>query len=194
MPGGCCWFCFGVFDEIPGDEMSAAPSPYRGGVSNKTVYVLLGVAAVIFVLCGGGLLGLAAMRFMKDEPPVYEGGGARKSRGTIPSPEDSSGLNEDKVRDFFFEELKENKVEDAYGRTSTGFQGRNSMQSFVTLLSKNKGFIGHTSLRMKSIPPSRPGGKAYKGHVGGGEGTGVDFTIELGQEDQGWRVTQFTIP
>jgi len=175
--------------------MSTAPSPYRGGVSNKTVYVMLGAAALIFVLCGGGLLGLAAMKFMKDDgSPYIEGGGQRKFKGTIPAPEDSSGLGEDQVRDFFLEELKEGKVEDAYGRTSTGFQGRISMQSFVSLLAKNKGFEGHTTLRMKSIPASRPGGKAYKGHVGGGAGTGADFTIELGREDQGWRVTQFTIP
>jgi hypothetical protein len=111
-----------------------------------------------------------------------------------PNAEDAGELKPQQVVDAFLQELRTEQWEDAYQRTSIGFQDSMSQSDFNALIERNSGLVGWTRKLYKGA--ERPGGQMMemKGHVSGGPNPGVDFTIEVSLQPQGWRITKFTLP
>jgi hypothetical protein len=173
--------------------MSTVPKS-RSGLSNKTVYILLAVAVIIVLL-----FIIILMYLVLKSLPGSDGGMNVKSGqgdrvgGTFHTGEKASLLKPDEVMKAFLNELSQEQTEDAYQRTSRGFQSSMSQNDFNTMINKNKALIRWEFYRIKG----RTGGGStltYRGHVGGGPNGACDFTMEIGQESEGWRITKFTVP
>lgn len=169
--------------------------PKRPGLSNKVVYGLIGVAAVIMLLCTGIFLWMVAgsMSFGGGGQQLKSGNSIRPG-GTFLKGDDASVLKPEVVIKAFLTELSQEQVEDAYERTSRGFRSSMSQSDFNAMVQKNKALIGHLSIRYKGVTKSNDGIQMYKGHVGGGPNGACDFTLKIAQDGDGWRITEFTVP
>jgi hypothetical protein len=161
--------------------------------NNRIVYILLAVAAVIVLLCGGFFVFKVGNSLLGETPiSGTQSGGVNRTQ-TFPKGEDASGMKGQQVVDAFLLELNKEQLEDAYQRTSIGFQGSMSQSDFNAFVQKNRGLVGWTRKHIKGAAPGNQM-MMMKGHLSGGPNPGIDFTIEVGMEPQGWRITKFTVP
>jgi hypothetical protein len=172
--------------------MSTAQKYKSGGMSNKIVYIVIAAAAIIFLVLLILLVKFIGLPADGSGQDVKYGKGNQRG-GNFAKGEGASTLKPEEVFKAFLTELGEGQTEDAYQRTSRGFQSSMSQNDFNTFIEKNKALIRWETYRIKG----HTGGSSMQkwvGHVGGGPNGACDFTMEIGQEPEGWRVTKFTVP
>src|SRR5258708_3266256 len=108
--------------------MSTAPKSSKSS-QNIIIYALIGGALLIVLICSGVLVAWAKpWNWSWGDEPSY--GGKGKSKVTYPTGDEASTLSKAQVLDAFLRDLKDDRIEDAYDRTSTGFKGMMSLSSF----------------------------------------------------------------
>lgn len=165
----------------------------KGNFSNRTVILILagGAALVLFLGC---LFVFLIVGSLGEGSAVGKNKPKAGPKTTYPTGEDASGLKPEQVVGAFLQDLREDRLTDAYQRTSVGFQGSMSQNDFNALINKNKALIGHVTWKHSMTAQSTGGGRTYKGSVGGGLHGSADFTLEISPEDEGWRVRSFSVP
>jgi len=169
-------------------------APKGSNFSNQTVYLILAGAAALILILGCGFVYLIVGSLGDGGGSLTKGGQKVNPKATYPSGEDASGLKPEQVANAFLNDLREDRLSDAYQRTSVGFQGSMSQNDFNEFVSKNKALIGHVTWRHTQTGKSADGSRTFKGNVGGGLHGSTDFTLEIGPEDEGWRVRRFSVP
>jgi hypothetical protein len=168
--------------------------PKKSDHSSKIVFGLIGVAALIMLGCLGIFVWkVAGSMGFGDGQQLKTGLGGIKTGQTYLQGEDASGLKPEEVARAFLGELGKEQYEEAYQRTSSGFQGRMSQADFNEMIRQNKALVRHLSFRYKGVTKAA-GVQIYKGIVSGGPNGSCEFTMKIGQDGDGWRVYEFTVP
>jgi hypothetical protein len=184
----------GQFSDKVTSSNQFSSKPSSSTFSNKTVYILLGGAAVLVLICGGVFMWLVLKSLGGASAGVQGGDPKVNLKATYPKGDDAFQLKDDEVMKAFFSELRGNQLEDAYQRTSVAFQTQLSFVEFKELIEKNRAVIGHLNMRYK-VFGGEAGGKTYKVHVTGGPNGSTDCTLVIGAERGGGRkIHQFSIP
>jgi hypothetical protein len=91
----------------------------------------------------------------------------------------------------FLNDLQGDRVEDAYRRTSRGFQLGQTPEQFRQYVDMRRALKRYTSYELRPLSSEAGAVVAYQGKVTGGPYGTVDFTIEVVKEDAGWVVREF---
>jgi hypothetical protein len=162
--------------------------------SSKIVFGLIGVAALIMLGCLAiFVVKVAGSMGFGEGQQLRTGLGGIKSGQTYLQGEDASVLKPEEVARAFLTEIGKEQFEEAYQRTSSGFQGRMSQADFNEMIRQNKALIRHLSWRTKGTTKAS-GTLIYRGVVSGGPNGSCEFTLKIGQDGDGWRVYEFTVP
>ncbi|HTU23425.1 MAG TPA: hypothetical protein VMG10_35645 [Gemmataceae bacterium] len=98
--------------------------------------------------------------------------------------------------DAFVQDIRNGQLPSAYGRTSTGFQARQSFPQFQALVTQYPALRTYTSLTNAGIHiSSTPGGtRGTVRYTAIGPNNSLSFTLILVQQNGQWRVDSFTVP
>ena len=173
--------------------MSTVPKS-KSSFDNRTVYIIIGIAVILALILVIGFVWMIGRTLGGGGSGMTLQSGRETPGGKWAKGEEAAMLKPDEVVKAFFTELSEGQLEDAYQRTSLYFQGTMSQNDFNTFVNKNKPLIGHLSRRTISAQKMGNNTQLIKGHVGGGPNGACDFTLKLARENEGWRITEFTVP
>lgn len=98
--------------------------------------------------------------------------------------------------DAFVQDIRNNQLPSAYGRTSTGFQARQSFPQFQALVTQYPALRTYTSLTCAGINVSSTTGgtRGTVRYTVIGPNNSLSFTLILVQQNGQWRVDSFTVP
>lgn len=177
---------------------AAAPtwSPAKGGPSNKNLFIILGVAAVVlFLVLTIGLLVALVGGGSSTNPtgPMFpdEGVAANPNANLPPDPGPVAHKPRDAVHGFLHD-LQKNDVGKAYGRTSESFQTTTTLPVFRDTIYLRPGLRHYTNFELKPLSPEAGDSVHYQGKVWGGRYATVEFTIEVVRDRRGWAVREFS--
>jgi len=168
--------------------------PKKPDHTSKIVFGLIGLAAMIMLSCLGIFIVKVAgsMGFGDGGQQLRTSPGIRTGE-TFLRGDNASILKPEEVAKAFLNEIGKEQFEEAYQRTSQGFQGRMSQADFNDMIRQNRALIRHLSFRYKGTTKAA-GVLIYRGIVSGGPNGSCEFTMKIGQDGDGWRVYEFTVP
>jgi hypothetical protein len=96
----------------------------------------------------------------------------------------------------FVEDIRTGRLQSAYGRTSSGFQARQSFPQFQAFVAQYPALSSYTSLTCSGINVSSTNGgtQGTVGYTVAGPNNSLSFTLILVQQNNQWRVESFTVP
>jgi hypothetical protein len=167
--------------------------PKKKDHTSKIVFGLIGVAALIMLGCLAIFVVKVAGSMGFGESQQLKTGDRMRTGETFLTGSDASVLKPEEVAKAFLTEISKEQYEEAYQRTSRGFQSTMSQADFNDMIRQNKALIRHLNFRYKGVTKAA-GTQIYRGVVGGGPNGSCEFTMKIGQDGDGWRVYEFTVP
>jgi hypothetical protein len=148
--------------------------PIKRKSSNRTLFIVLGVAGGVLLILVVGCAGLAYWGF----------------RNFAGFPDLTTGA------DRFLNDLKNRRVVAAYERTTKQFQSRQTLAQFHAQVQQHPALTTHTSRTYTGFNVfSGPGGSRGTVNVTlKGPEERLAFTLVLSDEDGLWKVTQLNMP
>lgn len=141
----------------------------------KTLLLVLGIVAVVVLLVVLGCGGLIYLVWTKVVPEFQ----ALQTSA-----------------DGFVQDMRDNQLQSAYGRTSAGYQARQNFAQFQALVAQYPALTTYTSRTCSGINVSSNAGgtQGTARYTVIGPNNSLSFTLILVQQNGQWRVDRFTVP
>lgn len=146
--------------------------------SDKTLYIVLGVVGGVLLLGCVGCMGLFGLGWYTARQAVEKA---------------KQQLDVQRAAEIFLADLGSGNVTLAYQRTSTAFQGRQSLEQFRDFINQHPGLQNQLYSATNTVH-SGPDGVTVTATLTDSQGMVTHVTIELVQEAGQWKVDRFTIP